>query len=357
MKESISTANMPPRAMPSRLRDVARLAGVSVPTASQALNGHARISAETKERVAAAARELHYAPHAAARRLSRGRSDCVAIVPGTNMSGFFSDLFYRALLSGAGSALEHAGFRMLITPAARFDAQAPQFVQMARAREIDGILLAGAVEAHWARRVLEVGTPVVLLDNYEPEVIAPAVVNDNAGGVYTATSHLAALGHRRIGFIGAEVEYPFGVDTRAGYRRALHDAGLAADPALEVRCAIDAECARATAGRLLDQANPPSAIFAVTDMMALGVINAARDRGLLIPADLSVVGMDDIELASITSPPLTTVRVHKEDMGREAARRLLDLIHGRDVDPTPLILPNELVIRGTTGGPHGASLC
>jgi DNA-binding LacI/PurR family transcriptional regulator len=357
MSEPISAVNVAPRARPSRLRDVARLAGVSVPTASQALNGHARISAGTKERVAAAARELHYTPHAAARRLSRGRSDCVAIVPGMNMSGFFSDLFYRALLSGVGTALENAGFRMLITPAVRFDEQAPQFVQMARAREIDGMLLAGAVDVHWARKVLEAGTPVVLLDNYYPEAIAPAIVNDNTGGAYAATSHLAALGHRRIGFIGADVGYPFGSDTRAGYRRALRDAGVSADPALEVRCAIDAECARAAAGRLLDRAGLPTAIFAVTDMMALGVINAARDRGLRIPADLSVVGMDDIELASITNPPLTTVRVHKEDMGREAARRLLDLIHGRDVDPAPLVLPNDLVIRGTTGGPHGASLC
>jgi LacI family transcriptional regulator len=192
--------------------------------------------------------------------------------------------------------------------------------------------------------------PVVLLDNYLPGTPVAAVVNDNRGGAYSGTRHLAELGHTRIGFVGAAVDYPFGRETHDGYRRALADAGLPADPALEVIVPIDAERAREGAGRLLSLADPPSAIFAVTDMLALGVTAAARERGLVIPADLSVVGMDDIDQAAVTNPPLTTVRIAKEEMGRRAAWMLLDLIRGDDVDPGLVVLPTELVVRGTAGG-------
>jgi LacI family transcriptional regulator len=332
------------------LRDVARLAGVSVPTASQALNGRARISAKTRKRVAEAARRLRYTPHAAARRLILGRSDAVAIVPGSNMTGIFSDLFYRAVLTGVGGAFEEAGYRMLITPPLRGASQPPPFVQMARAREVDGVLIAGEVDARWVDDAVETGTPVVLLDNHLPGTAVPAVVNDNAGGAYRATQHLIELGHTRIGFVGATVGYPFGRETRDGYRRALADAGLSPDPALERLVPIDAERAREAADALLSLAEAPSAIFAVTDLLALGIIAAAQERGLAIPQDLSVVGMDDIELAALTTPPLTTVRVAKEEMGRRAAQVLLDLVRGREVSPRVVVLPNDLVVRGTTEG-------
>jgi len=333
----------------SRLSDVARLAGVSIPTASQALNGHARISAETRRRVREAARQLRYTPHAAARRLILGRSNSIAIVPGTNLTGLFSDLFYRALLSGVGGVFEETGFRMLITPAIRSATEVPQFIQMARGREVDGVLVAGVVEAAWINAVTVTGMPVVLLDNHDPELSVLAVVNDNAQGAYSATRYLTALGHTRIGLIGAAVTYPFGPETRAGYRRALRDAGLPVDPNLEVSSPIDVDRARASTGRLLTLPNPPSAIFAVTDAMALGVIKAAHDRGWSIPGDLSVVGMDDIELASATSPPLTTVRIRKEEMGQKAAQALIRVIAGQEPGPSPIVLSNELVVRGTTG--------
>lgn len=333
----------------SSLRDVARLAGVSVPTASQALNGRARISDETRARVREAARRLHYTPHAAARRLILGRSDSVGIVPGRNMAGIFSDFFYRAVLTGVGGVFEDAGYRMLITPPVRAASESPRFVQMAEAREVDGLLIAGVVEARWVQDAMAAGTPVVLLDNHLPGTDVPAVVNDNTGGAYSATYHLASLGHRRIGLVGAAVDYPFGQETREGYRRALADAGLPYDPALELAIPIDADLARQRVHALLARAAPPTAIFAVTDMLALGVIAGAREHGLAVPRDLSVIGMDDIEPAAVTTPPLTTVRIQKEEMGRRAAQMLLALLRGDDGAATTIVLRPELVVRGTTG--------
>lgn len=339
---------MRPRSTPS-LRDVARLAGVSVPTASQALNGRARISSTTRQRVQEAARELSYTPHAAARRLILGRTESVAIVPGLNMAGIFSDMFYRAVLAGVGRVFEDVGYRMLIAPPFRASGQAPPFVRMAHAREVDGLLIAGVVNGRWIKDMIDAGVPVVLLDNYSPDLSVPAVVNDNAGGAYMATRHLAALGHTRIGFVGAAVDYPFGRETHEGYTRALRDAGLPSDPALEMRVPIDSEAAQRHTGAFFSLPQPPSAIFAVTDMLALGVMKAARDHGRRIPADLSVAGMDDIDLAAVTDPGLTTIRIRKEEMGRKAAEVLLDLIQGKIVDQKIFTFPNELVIRGTTG--------
>jgi len=304
----------------------------------------------TRKRVEEAARKLRYTPHAAARRLILGRSDSVTIVPGSNMSGIFSDLFYRAVLVGVGGVFEEAGYRMLITPSVGSGSRPPQFVQMANAREVDGILVVGVVNERWIREVMDAGIPVVLLDNHLPDLPVPAVVNDNEGGAYTATRYLAALGHTRIGFVGAAVDYPFAPETRKGYLRALRDAGLPHDAGLEILISIDAESARRGGTTLLARQQQPSAVFAVTDTLALGVIKAARERGLVIPTNLAVVGMDDIEIATVTDPPLTTVRIQKEEMGKQAARTLLDLIRGQDVDPKVAVLPNELVIRGTTGG-------
>jgi LacI family transcriptional regulator len=353
-KSKASPARRPPvrgrSGSATSLRDVARLAGVSLPTASQALNGRARISTVTRQRVREAARRLRYTPNAAARRLKLGRSNAVAIVPGLNMTGIFSDLFYRAVLAGVGSVFEEVGVRMLIAPPLRPSSSAPPFVEMAQAREVDGILVAGVVEARWVRVALGAGVPVVILDNFVPGVGAPAVVNDNAGGAYAATRHLVDLGHTRIGFVGAAVDYPFGRETQSGYAAALRDAGLERDPALEAVTPVDADAAFRRSGELLALADRPSAIFAVTDKQALGVMRAAGAAGLRIPHDLSVVGMDDIELAATTDPPLTTVRIRKDVMGATAARILLGLVAGdRGARPITTVA-NELIIRGTTGG-------
>lgn len=326
------------------------MAGVSLPTASQALNGRARISTLTRERVRDAARRLRYTPHAAARRLKLGRSNSVAIVPGLNMTGIFSDLFYRAVLAGAGSVCEEVGVRMLIAPPLRPASSPPPFVEMAQAREIDGILVAGVVEARWVRAALGAGIPVVILDNFVPGVGAPAVVNDNAGGAYAATRHLLDLGHTRIGFLGAAVDYPFGRETQEGFAAALREAGVDRDPALEALIPVDPDAAFRRSGELLALADRPSAIFAVTDKQALGVMRAAGAAGLHIPSDLSIVGMDDIELAATTDPPLTTVRIRKDVMGATAARILLGLIAGERTARPVTTVANELIIRGTTGG-------
>ncbi|HLJ62162.1 MAG TPA: LacI family DNA-binding transcriptional regulator [bacterium] len=332
------------------LAQVAGLAHVSIPTASQALSGRARISSETRARVRAAANQLCYTPHAAARRLSLGRSECVAIVPGQNVKGMFSDLFYRVVLTGVAGICDEAGYRMLVAPATRGDTQPPQFVNLALGREVDGVLAIGAADPRWVRETLDLQIPIVLVDNYIPDLPAPAVVNDDEAGAYLAVQHLTALGHVSIALVGADVSYPFGRNVRQGYLRGLRDAGLNRNPAIEIAVPIDTDRARQAATSLFAMSHRPTAVVAATDAIALGVVRAARDRALDVPRDVSIVGMDDIDLAVLINPPLTTVRVQKEEMGRVAAEMLLRWIHGQLPDRGPIVLPNSLIARGTTGG-------
>ena len=191
------------------------------------------------------------------------------------------------------------------------------------------------------------------MDNYLPGVDLPAVMPDYQAGARLATEHLLRLGHRRVAFLGAAVSYPFGWQTLEGYGEALAAGTIVQDPALIRRTEIGVETATAATRSLLALPEPPTALFAVTDAMAIGALRAARERGVRVPEGLAVVGMDDIEMSAYTDPPLTTVRVAKDAMGRLAADWLISLIEGSAAGRLAPTVPAELVVRGTCGGPTG----
>jgi DNA-binding LacI/PurR family transcriptional regulator len=237
---------------------------------------------------------------------------------------------------------------MLIVPALGTTSGAPQFVRMVRGREIDGVLAVGIVASRWIDEVMETDIPVVLIDNQLADVSVPAVINDDAWGAVLATRHLVALGHDRIGFVGAVNNELWATETRAGYVDGLRQAGLRSNPAYEVLVANDIEAARQSAHLLLAASDRPSAIFAGSGKIAIGVMKAARERGLAVPKDLAIVGTGDNEFAIMTDPPLTTVSIHTEEMGRRAAEFLLDLVRKKPVPLSTVIRP-DLVVRGTSG--------
>ncbi|KPV48245.1 LacI family transcriptional regulator, partial [Kouleothrix aurantiaca] len=172
-----------------------------------------------------------------------------------------------------------------------------------------------------------------------------AVGATNRAGGYTATRYLIELGHRRIGFITGAMDVGCAVDRLEGYRAALAEFGIPADPALVAAGNFARETGFAGARTLLDLPDPPTAIFASNDEMAFGVIDAARDRGLRIPGDLSIVGFDDIPPAASVYPALTTVRQPLEQMGRVATQMLLRLISDEQIRPERAELPTELIVR------------
>jgi LacI family transcriptional regulator len=335
------------------IRDVAQLAGVSPATVSQALNGRGRVDVRTRERVTQAATKLRYVPNVSGRRLARRRAECVAVLQGRNMTTVFNDSFYRVVLGGMAEVTQARGYSLVVTPPPADAATDADLNRMLGHGAIDGALVAGALDARLLLALRHRGLPIVLVDNYLPGVDLPAVVPDYQAGARLATEHLLRLGHRRIAFLGAVVSYPFGWQTLEGYGEALAASGIGQDPTLVRRTEIGVDAATAATGSLLDLSEPPTALFAVTDAMAIGALRAARERGVGVPDRLAVVGMDDIEMSAYTDPPLTTVRVAKDAMGRLAAEWLIGLIEGETGSRHAPSLPTELIVRGTCGGPSG----
>lgn len=332
------------------IRDVARLAGVSPATVSQALNGRGRVDVRTRERVAQAATKLRYAPNVSGRRLARRRAECVAVLQGRNMTTVFNDSFYRVVLGGMAEVTQARGYSLVVTPPPVEAATDADLNRALGHGAVDGVLVVGALDARLLLALRHRGLPVVLVDNHLPGVDLPAVVPDYRAGARVATEHLLRLGHRRIAFLGAAVSYPFGWQTFEGYAEALAASGIGQDPTLVRRTEIGVDAATAATRSLLTQPEPPTALFAVTDAMAIGALRAARERGVRVPDGLAVVGMDDIEMSAYTDPPLTTVRVPKDAMGRLAAEWLIGLIEGEAGDRAVPLLPTELIVRESCGG-------
>ena len=335
------------------IRDVARLAGVSTATVSQALNGRGRVDVRTRERVAQAASKLRYAPNVSGRRLARRRAECVAVIQGRNMTTVFNDSFYRVVLSGMAEVTQARGYSLVVTPPPAESATHSDLSRVLGHGAVDGVLVAGALDAGLLLAFRHRGLPIVLVDNYLPGVDLPAVVPDYQAGARLATEHLLRLGHRRVAFLGAAVSYPFGSQTLQGYGEALAAHRIVHDPALVRRAEISVDAATAVTRGLLTLPEPPTALFAVTDAMAIGALRAARERGVRVPEGLAVVGMDDIEMSAYIDPPLTTVRVAKDAMGRFAAEWLIGLIEGDAAGQPAPSLPTELIVRGTCGGSPG----
>jgi DNA-binding LacI/PurR family transcriptional regulator len=220
-----------------------------------------------------------------------------------------------------------------------------------RERRVDGILVtASRVGALYLPLLAEMKVPIVLINNQHPGAFGFNVTIDNQHGARQAVAHLVALGHRRIAYIGDRCGFQSDTERFAGYRQALDAAGIAFDPALVAYGDGGPESGEAAMQQLLALAAVPTAVFCYNDMEAFGALRAVRSRGLCVPADISLVGFDDLYLASYIDPPLTTVHQPKHEMGREAAATLLELLAGGK--PASIVKPCELIVRQSTAPPR-----
>jgi DNA-binding LacI/PurR family transcriptional regulator len=338
---------------PTTLLDVARAAGVSRTTVSNAFSRPDQLSAELRARILGVAEGLGYAgPNPVARVLRTGRANTIGIVFSDPLLYLFTDPVATALLQGVAAACEASHTGVLILPA-----DAPQ-AMAARVREavVDGFLVYCHEEDSPVVDALAVrGLPAVGVD-LDRFALGPVVTIDDRGGAAAAARHLIGLGHRDLAVMALAGERELSHDHRrlarfkpvrdrlAGYRQAMAEAGL--DPqALRVveEPENDPAAAEAVALKLLRRRARPTAILAMSDVLAIGVLRAAQQLGLAVPDDLSVVGFDDIPLAVDLTPPLTTVRQPLIEKGRLAAAVLLGT-----APPPSAPLPTELVVRGST---------
>jgi DNA-binding LacI/PurR family transcriptional regulator len=332
------------RTRPPTIRDVARSAKVGVGTVSRVLNDSPLVSDVARERVHRAIHELGYRPSSTARKLSLGRTQTIGVV-----APFFTTGSVLERLRGVVERLrEGDDYDLLLFDVETIAQRGDAFREFARSDRVDGLLIMSLRPSDdEVAKLRAESLPVVLVDVSHPGF--PSVVIDDMLGGEMATEHLLAKGHRRIGFVG-DAPTPFGFTSseqrRRGMRRALRRAGIDGRAGLEQRGPHGREEARVLTERLLRLADPPSAIFAASDVQAMGVLEAARARNLRVPDDLAVIGFDDIEVAAALE--LTTIRQPLRETGKRGADLLLAAVEGIDAPPTEELAPLTLIERRTT---------
>jgi DNA-binding LacI/PurR family transcriptional regulator len=350
------------------LHDVARHAGVSQPTVSLVLGNHptARVAAATRERVLAAARALGYRPNVVARSLVRGRSYALGVLVPDLANPFFLEV-----VAGAERVAAEAGYALLLCGEGTEPGRAAAHLDTLLGRQIDGVILDAANAAELAddaaaARALE-GLNVVLVD--QPPGRWPGVASDALAAGRLAAEHLLGLGHSRLAFVGPAADVHAFRQRERGFVQALRAAGVALPSAWLRRAPATAAGGMRAMRALLAERPRPTAVFCANDLAAVGALKACAAAGVRVPAELSLVGCDDVELASLVSPELTTVRVPARELGARAARLLVQRLAapapdapgapgapGADDDggprrpraAAPRPLPVRLVARGTT---------
>jgi DNA-binding LacI/PurR family transcriptional regulator len=337
------------------LEKVARLAGVSRATASRALTGNPRVSGEARRAVERAAQKLGYVPNQAGRALATGRSDAVALVIFESTTFLFGDPFFARLVRGIDDALaEHRRQLVLLTPHSGSDLD--RLERYLAAGHSEGVLM---VSLHGSdplpSRIAARGIPVVFGGRPpEPERFSFVDV-DNVGGAIAAVSHLASGGRETVATITGPQDMPAGYDRRIGWRLALEAADLPAPDDL-VEAADFTRDGGARAMRALLARRPGlDGVFVANDLMASGALQVLAESGRQIPDDVAVVGFDDHPLCEMTSPPLSSVRQPVEEMGREMARLLLDVVGSPRPARRQVLLSTELQVR-VSSAPRAAAM-
>ncbi|WP_433124868.1 LacI family DNA-binding transcriptional regulator [Micromonospora sp. CA-240977] len=332
---------------PATMSDVARVAGVSTATVSRVVNGHYGVSARTIAQVRSAIEQLGYESSLVATSLRRSRTNVLGLVTHSFQS------YTAEVLKGAMKALSRSGFDLIIYANSDLYGSYSEGWEKRHIARLSGTLTDGCIiVTPWGE--VQSRTPIVAIDPVRGST-APSVTADNLAGATTAVEHLLGLGHRRIGFIAGRSSLASAWSREEGYRAALTDAGIPVDPTLIGQGDFNPESATPLARALLQRADPPTAIFAASDGMALKVLEVAAELGLSVPGDLSVVGFDNIPESALTEPGMTTVDQSMYQLGYEAARMLKSLVTDEWEGPRQVVLPTSLVVRGSSAPPRSAA--
>jgi LacI family transcriptional regulator len=326
------------------MKQVAERAGVSTSTVSHVINNTRTVSADVRERVLAIIAETRYIPSAVARSLKNDRTHTIGMMVPNSSNPYFAEL-----IQGIEDAAFKLSYNIILCNAYDDPRKQAAYLRVLLEKRIDGlILVASGADAALAELLRTSSVPMVLVDREVAGVEADFIESNHEDGGYLATRYLIGLGHQQIGCVSGPEELQPSRDRVAGYRRALHEAGLRFRPHYLVHSDFTSEGGFNAFGKLLGLSTPPTAIFASNDLMAIGGICAAAEAKVRVPADLSVIGYDDIALASYSTPRLTTMAQPKYDMGQMITHMLLERIAGRDLPLRRELLQTTLVERQST---------
>lgn len=332
------------------LEEIAKLARVSRSTVSRVINDQPNVREPVRERVWQVIRETGYQPHAAARSLVTRRTRIVGVIIPEAITTLFTDPFFLYLLSGITKACNSQGYQLMLSLFNGPAGPEEMYRRVVGGGHVDGMVVASTrMDDPLIGRLLDDGVPSVMVGRHPDERVRYVDV-DNLSGARMAVDHLARLGHRHIGTITGRLDMPSAADRLEGYRLAMEAHRLPVDDALIVEGDFTEESGMAAARRLLSL--PVTAIFAASDVMAVGALKVIRETDLRVPRDVALVGFDDIPIAAALQPALTTVRQPIEQMGSMAASLLLSLLESPPEERPPaqrLVLPAKLVVRESCG--------
>lgn len=335
------------RSNPVTIKDIARILGISPSTVSRALKDHPDISVETKKAVNELAAQLKYQPNAIALSLKQSRSNTIGVIIPEIVHHFFS-----SVISGIEDVAYNAGFTVMICQSnEKYDREVAN-ANMLLSHRVDGVLVSVAKEAtnyDHLKTLRERGLPLVFFDRIVSGIAADQVIIDDEEAAYKATRHLIEGGRKRIAHFSGPEHLLIGHNRKAGYLRALNEAGLQVDESLIIQ-ADNYEKANIAVRRLVDRDNIPDGIFATNDLTAVGAMQALQKLGIQIPQQVAIIGFSDGRLSGIASPQLSSVDQHGYEMGTIATEILLKRILNPEENYKPItrVLEGKLVIRDSS---------
>jgi len=329
--------------------EVAAEAGVSLATVSRVINDDVHVKPQTRERVLSAMQRLGYVANRQARSLAGGKSNTIGLLVPDLGTGYIGEI-----IRGIDTELSWMNMDLILYTTHRTAAKESNYVANLARGMVDGLLLVlPRNPVDYIETLTLRNFPFVLIDHQGTTENCPAVGATNWQGAYTATEYLILLGHKRIGFISGSMDLGCAQDRLKGYRSALRTYHIPEAPELVYEGTFFQPDGYSGACTLLNLDDPPTAIFASNDVMAMGAMDAVRNQGLRIPDDISVVGFDNIPQSAMVHPPLTTVQQPLEQMGRVAVQMLINILKNMEKDTSRIELPTELIFRGSTSYPNG----
>ncbi len=337
------------------IKEVARLAGVSIATVSRCINTPEKVREQTRNRVEAAILETGYSPNALAQSFRRGRTNRVMVVLPT-----IGDPFFSSVMHGIQVAARAKGYSVIIVETQFNTMPADEIGAMLVSRQTDGIILLAStspfgteIQSARSRQRLPI---VIGCETISPELAGfPSVHIDNVAAATEATAYLIGRGHERIAMITGQRSSLLTRDREHGYRAAMRDAGLEIEDGWVIEGDMNLDGAMRATATLLDHRSRPTAVFCANDEMAIGCVHAVKAAGLTVPGDISVMGFDDIRYAEVMDPPLTTIAQPTEEIGERAMYRLCREIEDapQAPDDAPEIVPHKLIVRQSVAAPAG----
>jgi LacI family repressor for deo operon, udp, cdd, tsx, nupC, and nupG len=334
------------------IKDVARIAGVSIATVSRCLNNPERVKENTRSKVQSAILQTGYSPNTLAQSFRRGKTHVIMVVLPS-----VGDPFFTGVMHGIRAVASSKGYSLLINETQFNTMSADEIGAMVVSRQADGIVLLASMSP-FGTEVLSSKSqrtlPIVIgCETVSPELEGfPGVHSDNVAAAREATDYLLKLGHKKIAFIYGQEKSLLTQDRERGYRSSMGEAGISIEEGWVREGKLTIQGAIEATRSLLEHPRRPTAIFCANDEMAMGCLHQIRLAGLKVPEDISVVGFDDIRYAAISSPPLTTIHQPAEEIGERVMRRLLrEIEEGRSRNAEHEIVPHKLIIRESTAPP------